>query len=211
MSGAQIPCSDPAINESKTGGEKFQVVLDAGNAKVFDSDVTEEPSSGSKEGLQHTRDTNEKNLTIVKSSSKQSCIISNEKKSQSQRGDIEKQNEIGAPMKQVSPVSKGKLKEENGEVPMSRTENVVQDSQCERNSVTDNAATGAVLSTDTEKALSGTVIKRRQGTEGGEKLGVDNGINDNTLSAGLHYIGGDEGEEPGMDIEGEGEEGDGGG
>ena len=187
---------EPDVNEAKTGGEKFQVVLDAGNVGTFDTEISEKPSCGSKEGsLQQSRDINDKSVTAVKSGSKPLCIASNEKNSLTQRGDSEKQHDVGALIEIISPVNKRKLKEEDGEIPLSTTNNAVQDTNSERNSLTDTAATGTVLCTDAKKALAGKGKKMTKESEDSDQFDAEDGIHD-TSSSSLHYIGvDDEGEE----------------
>lgn len=189
--------SEPDVNEAKSGGEKFQVVLDAGNAEIFDTDISEKPSCGSKEGSLQSRDINEKNVTTAKSGSKPLCITSNEKNSQTLRGDSEKQHDVGALVEIINPVNKRKLNEEDGNKLLSTTNNAVEDTNSERNSLADTAATGAVLCTDAKKALTGKGKKMTEESEGSDQFDAEDGIND-TSSANLHYIG--------VDDEGEGEE-----
>lgn len=227
--GVQTSSEPDNINEAKTGaGDKFQVVLDAGNVETFDTEISEKPSCGSKEGSLQLRDIKEKNVTAIKSGSKPLCVTSTltsiEKKSQTQRGgsDSEKQHDdVGALTEVISPVNKSKLKEEDGEILLFITNNAVQDNNSERNSATDAAATGTgtVLCSGAKKALAGKVKEMTKESRSDNQFDAEDGIND-TSSASLHYIGVDdegEGEEESLrhrpideDVEGKEEEGTGG-
>lgn len=199
--------SESAASESKNEGDKFQVVVDTANTAVHDANVIEEPSSKNKEGLQHTRDANGKDLTVVKSSAQQSTVTSNDKNSNTQHDSSDKQNKnkSGATTKNIptAAINESRSKEEDRvdkEASVLKTESTVQGSTGTSStsktvtdkSVTDKAVAGTMLSAGAAKSLTEAISKEKKGMEGVEQQSVVDGTKDAMVSGDLHHIGGKE-------------------
>lgn len=197
-SGAQSS-SESAVTESKNDGDKFQVVVDTANTAVHDADVIEEPSSKNKEGLQNTRDANDKGLTVVKSSAHQSTVTSNEKNTTTQHdsSDEQNKNKSGATAKNVpEAINMSKAKEEDKvdkddkEASVLKTESTVQGSTSTSSTfktvtdkaVTDKAVAGTMLSAGAAKSLTEAISKEKKGMKGVEQLSVVDGTKDAVVS-----------------------------
>jgi hypothetical protein len=219
VSGAQS-LAESAASESKSEGDKFQIVVDTANTAVYDANVTEEPSSQNK-GLQNTRDADNKDLTVAKSSAQQSTVTSNDKNITTQHDSSDKQNKnksgITAKNDPTAALNKSKSieDEQDKDASVSKTESTVQGSNSTSatsktvtdkavtekavtdKAVTDKAVAGTMLSAGAAKSLTEAISKDRKEIKNAEQTSVVDGSKDAMVSADLHHIGGKEKEEKG--------------